>query len=133
MSEAARHNAPPPPALDREAETVTAGPELSDRLLAKLRVTVSGYDLLDTIASGGQATVYRARELTSGLTVAVKVLNGGANADPASRERMRRETAALRALDHPNIVCAIESGRTPTGLDYLVLNYVDGRRLDAVW
>jgi len=118
---------------DLDGDQTVAGPELPAHLLAKLRVSVPGYELTDRIDSGGQATVYRARELTSGLTVAVKLLNGGVNADDGSRERLLREAAALRALNHPNIVCVIESGRTPVGLDYLVLNYVDGRRLDALW
>jgi serine/threonine protein kinase len=115
-----------------DVETL-AGPELPSHLLAKLRVTIPGYDLLGKIASGGQATVYRAREQTSGLTVAVKVLHGGSNAGDDARERFHRETAALKALSHPNIVCVIESGRTPIGLDYLVMNYVDGRPLDVLW
>jgi len=87
------------------------GAELPDRLLAKLRIEIPGYELLDKIESGGQATVYRARELTSGLTVAIKVLNGGAAADDSARDRLLREAAALRALNHPNIVCVIEAGR----------------------
>jgi serine/threonine protein kinase len=109
------------------------GPELPDHLLKKLRIEIPGYKIVAKIASGGQATVYRARELTSGLTVAIKVLNGGPLADPAARQRLQRETAALRALNHPNIVCVIESGRTTAGLDYLVMNYVEGRPLDALW
>jgi serine/threonine-protein kinase len=102
-------------------------------LLVKLRLKVPGYTLLGRIAVGGQATVYRATEETSGLTVAIKVLNGGVHADDAARERMARETAALRALNHPNIVTVIEAGRTAVGLDYIVMNHVDGRPLDAVW
>jgi serine/threonine protein kinase len=109
------------------------GPELPPRLLKKLRVEVPGYQLLDEIGCGGQATVYRARELTSDLTVAIKILHAGPNADDASRERFRRETTALKALNHPNIVCVIESDQTPAGLDFLVMNYVDGRPLDALW
>jgi len=115
-----------------EAETV-AGPELPEHLLAKLRINIPGYELLEKIDSGGQATVYKARELTSGLTVAIKVLNGGLNANDDARERLQREAVALKALNHPNIVCVIESGRTPIGLDYLVMNFVDGRPLDAIW
>jgi len=109
------------------------GPELPDHLTRKLRISVPGYELLDKIASGGQATVYRARELTSGLTVAIKVLNGGINASDGARERLLREAAALRALNDPNIVCVIEAGRTSVGLDFIVMNYVDGRPLDALW
>ena len=117
----------------RPSDELTASLELPAHLLAKLRISIPGYELHEKIDAGGQATVYRARELTSGLTVAVKVLNGGVNADAAARERLHREAAALKALNHPNIVCVIESGRTPMGLDFLVMNYVEGRPLDALW
>ena len=109
------------------------GDELPPAMLARLKLTVPGYDLLDELGSGGQATVYRAREQTSGLTVAIKLLHSGPFADAASRERLRRETLALKALNHPNIVTVIDSGTTPAGLDYLVMNYVEGRPLDALW
>lgn len=107
--------------------------ELPERLLGKLKIEIPGYELLDEIACGGQATVYRAREVTSGLTVAIKLLHAGPYANEASRQRLQREIAALKALNHPNIVCVIEAGQTSTGLDYLVMNYVDGRELDAYW
>lgn len=110
-----------------------AGEELSPDQMARLKLAIPGYDLLNELGSGGQATVYRAREQTSGLTVAIKLLHSGPFADATSRERLRRETLALRALNHPNIVTVIESGTTPAGLDYLVMNYVDGRPLDALW
>jgi serine/threonine protein kinase len=126
MSEAGRSKA------DSQAET-RASAELPDYLLAKLRVSIPGYELVDKIASGGQATVYRARELTSGLTVAIKVLHGGPYASADARTRFLREATALKKLNHPNIVCVIDFGRTPIGLDYLVMNYVSGRPLDAIW
>lgn len=106
---------------------------LPETLLVKLRISIPGYELLDRINAGGQATVYRARELSSGLTVAIKVLHGGPLADESSRQRLIRETATLKALNHPNIVFPIELGRTPIGLDYLVMSYVDGRPLDGLW
>ncbi len=39
----------------------------------------------------------------------------------------------MAALNDPNIVCVIEAGRTSVGLDFIVMNYVDGRPLDALW
>ena len=124
---------PPGQQTDSFDESATLAPELSPAMLDMLRIRIPGYELLDRIDAGGQATVYRGRELTSGLTVAVKILNGGVNAHDSSRQRLKRETVLLRALNHPNIVCVIESGQTPLGLDYLVMNYVDGRTLDALW
>jgi serine/threonine protein kinase len=122
-----------PPNLDPDETENLDGSELPDHLIAKLRVNIPGYELLDKIDTGGQATVYRAKELTSDLTVAIKVLNGGPNANADARDRLLREAAALRALNHPNIVCVIEAGRTSIGLDFIVMNFVDGRPLDALW
>jgi serine/threonine protein kinase len=110
-----------------------SAPELPPHLLSKLKLDIPGYTLVSEIASGGQATVWRATELTSGLTVAIKVLRAGPFADPVARERFRREMLTLQAINHPNIVTVIQSGTTPAGLDFLVMNYVEGRTLDAMW
>ncbi|MBL8880946.1 MAG: protein kinase, partial [Phycisphaerales bacterium] len=82
---------------------------------------------------GGQATVYRARRLKDDRIVAIKVLHAGPHADEEARARLKRETQALMALRHPNIVHALAAGRTRSGLDCLVMNYIDGRPLDALW
>lgn len=125
MSDQTRH-------LDPLAPTA-GGPELDERLSRKLKIRIPGYELLDEIDRGGQATVYRARELTSGLTVAIKLLHAGPYADASARQRLAREIAALKSLNHPNIVCVIDAGQTEDGLDYLVMNYVSGTRLDDLW
>jgi serine/threonine protein kinase len=61
--------------------------------------------------------------------VAVKLLREGPLADFASRSRLQREVSVLAALDHPNIVSVIDSGVTPEGLDYLVMNFITGQPL----
>ena len=106
---------------------------LSARQLAKLRVEVEGYELLERIGMGGQATVYRALQKKDNRIVALKILHAGPHASSEARVRLKREVAALRAMRHPNIVHAIAAGRTRTGLDCLVMNFVDGRPLDALW
>ena len=54
--------------------------------------------------------------------------------DPVGRERFRREGNALARLTHPNIARLIDAGvaQGPTagGQPYLVLEYVDGVRID---
>lgn len=106
---------------------------LPPRWLAKLKVEIDGYELIDRLDSGGQATVYKAIQKKSGKTVAIKVLHGGPHATDEARARLKREINALRAINHPNIVQAIAAGRTRSGLECLVMNFIDGKPLDALW
>ncbi len=117
---------PPPPPDDDDSE-------LPPRWRAKLKLEVEGYELLDRIGEGGQAAVYRAIQKQDGRMVAIKILHAGPHATDEARARLKRETAALRALNHPNIVHAVAAGRTRSGLDCLVMNFVEGRPLDALW
>ena len=50
--------------------------------------------------------------------------------DRAGQERFRREGTALARLSHPNIARLLDAGVTATGQPYLVLEYVDGERID---
>ncbi|MCU0688725.1 MAG: serine/threonine protein kinase, partial [Phycisphaerales bacterium] len=107
--------------------------ELSPRQLAKLKIEIEGYELIKRLDAGGQATVYKAIQKQDGKVVAIKVLHGGPHATDEARARMKREINALRAINHPNIVQAIAAGRTRSGLDCLVMNFIDGQPLDALW
>jgi len=122
---------PDPNSFSNAATSADAG--LPPRLLAKLKLEVEGYELLDRLGAGGQATVYRARRLIDDTIVAIKILHAGPHASENARARLKREINALLALNHPNIVRAIAAGRTRSGLDCLVMNYIDGRPLDALW
>lgn len=113
--------------------TTATGSELPPRLLAKLKVEIDGYELIERLGEGGQATVYRAVQKKDGQMVAIKVLHAGPHATDEARARLKREINALRAINHPNIVHAIAAGRTRSGLDCLVMNFIDGKPLDALW
>jgi serine/threonine protein kinase len=54
----------------------------------------------EILGQGGAATVYRAIDLDTGNSVALKVFHSGWQTD----ERARREAAMLRAFSHPNVV-----------------------------
>ena len=98
---------------------------------AEIRLpNIQGYQLLGEISAGGQATVYKARQETTGRTVAMKVLFGGAFLGKRGRDRFEREVEALARLSHPNIVRIVDRGRTADGSFYLVMDYIDGRMLD---
>jgi eukaryotic-like serine/threonine-protein kinase len=92
--------------------------------------TISHYDLLDKIAEGGMGTVYRGRDNLTGQIVAVKVVPKHLLSNQVFIKRFEQEYNAARAIDHPNIVRALDFGRegdTP----YLVMEFVDGESLGA--
>ena len=87
---------------------------------------VSGYTVVNEIARGGQAVVYRARQHSTEQLVAIKVLFGGRFASPQSRARFDREASILATLNHPDIVGIIDRGRTADGFDYIVMPFIEG-------
>jgi serine/threonine-protein kinase len=86
------------------------------------------YEVLAHLATGGMGAVYKARDTVSGRTVALKVLSPEMAANPALRERFRREARSAAKLRHANIVAIYECGEV-NGLSYLALEYVDGTDL----
>ena len=86
------------------------------------------FEILEEIGRGGMATVYRARDLRSGVPVAVKVLRAG---DAEDVERFAREVILLRELAHPGIVRLVADGRALGGASYLVEEWIDGESLRA--
>ena len=92
--------------------------------------TLPGYEVLGEIHRGGQGVVYRARQLATKRTVAIKLLLDGMLATPARRRRFEREIELVAALEHPSIVTVFDSGTTPDGQHFLVMEHVDGVPLD---
>ena len=86
------------------------------------------YTLLDRHATGGMATVWRARDEWTREIVAIKQLHPHVVADPVARARLEREAEALRTVDHPAIVRPrglIDDPDAPS----LVMDFVSGRPL----
>ncbi len=89
-----------------------------------VRPTVLGerFELTQQAARGGMGSVWRARDLTTGSQVAVKVLSLDGRPDVA---RFEREAAMLAQLHHPNVVRYVTHG-VSDGIHYLVQEWVDG-------
>lgn len=78
------------------------------------------------IGEGATATVYQARDLRLGRTVAIKVLLPYVQA--TARARFLREARSAAALNHPNIM-AIYDEAEEDERHFLVVEYVDGQPL----
>jgi serine/threonine protein kinase len=90
--------------------------------------TIGQYDLIEKVAEGGMGTVYKGRHRISGDIVAVKVVPPHIASNPVYLKRFEQEYTAARALDHPNIVRAVEFGREDS-TPYLVMEFVEGESL----
>jgi Tol biopolymer transport system component/predicted Ser/Thr protein kinase len=88
------------------------------------------YVIEGAIARGGMGEVYRARHTRLDRVVAIKVLPREVAASPVQRERLEREARALSALDHPHI-CAVHDVGHEDGVDFLVMEFLEGETLDA--
>jgi serine/threonine protein kinase/tetratricopeptide (TPR) repeat protein len=89
------------------------------------------YTIDRPLGQGGMGTVWLAHRSDGRFeaTVALKLLNL-ALLDPVGVERFRREGTVLARLNHPHIARLLDAGVTETGQPYLVLEHVDGERLD---
>jgi serine/threonine protein kinase len=88
----------------------------------------------ERLGSGGMGDVYRARHVQFGRLRAVKVIRQHF-VDSGHREVIRRfyqEIKAVGALEHPNIVVAIDSSAPTDSVHYLVMEYIDGIGADAL-
>jgi serine/threonine-protein kinase len=88
------------------------------------------YLLLERLATGGSADVWRARDEQLDREVAVKLLHPHLLSDETSRRRLAAEGRVAASLTHPGIVevYAVEpDGEAPA----LVMELVDGESLNA--
>jgi serine/threonine protein kinase len=89
------------------------------------------YEVLSRIGAGGMGEVYRARDTRLGREVAIKVLPADRISDADRRRRFVQEAQAASALNHPHIITIYEI-ESADGNDFIVMEYVRGKSLDAL-
>ena len=89
---------------------------------------VGSYEIVAPIGAGAMGEVYRARDLTLGRDVAVKVIAAHLLTDASHVSRFDREARLLAALNHPNVAAIYGVERTG-GIQALILELVDGPTL----
>jgi RNA polymerase sigma-70 factor (ECF subfamily) len=86
------------------------------------------YEILAPVGAGGMGEVYRARDARLDRDVALKVLPEHLEGMAEALARFERETKALAAFSHPNLVSIFDVG-TDQGICFAVMEYLHGETL----
>src|SRR5579862_5755976 len=99
-------------------------------------LVLGNYRVLDRLGAGGMGVVFRAEHIQMRKQVAIKVLPLGPDQDPRILGRFMTEIRTIAQLQHPNIVSAIDAGKTTdnrgTVLHFFVMEYVPGQDLEEL-
>lgn len=113
-------------------------------LLEKGDILNEKWEILEHIATGGMAEVYRARQIKLDREVAVKVLSqdflksfeGDENEIQIALERFDREVKAMAQVRHPNVLQVYDHDRAVVkrnggelSIEYIALEYIPGPSL----
>jgi len=85
------------------------------------------YEILDVIARGSMATVWRARDVRLDRVVAIKRPHPTPN-DGTTDAGFASAARSAAAMTHPNLITIFDTGTDATG-PYLVMEFVDGPSL----
>jgi len=97
----------------------------------KIGSTISHYQILAKLGSGGMGIVYKAKDLKLSRMVAIKFLSPELSLDKAAIDRFIHEAQTVSALNHPNI-CILHEIDECDGAHFMVMEFVDGETLRGI-
>jgi len=111
-----------------DSEQRTPGSSEAERWIGR---SIGGFRIERLIGRGGMGAVYFSRRIGGDFEqeVAFKLVSGRFRS-PWLRQRFLEERQTLASLSHPSIARLLDGGITEEGEPYLVMEYIDGLRLD---
>ncbi len=126
LEELLRNAIPPEKRPAKGGSSWSFGQDLTGELLG------GKYRVRGLKGKGAFKTVYEGEDEMLGARVAVAVLNPKGARSPRALEHFQDEAKKLTTIDHENIVRWITFDRTGEGLNYFVMEYLDGEELEVV-
>lgn len=115
-----------------KAEEVWAVYKARERLTRDAKTIgrrIGGYEITGKLGEGGLGVVYKARQLSMGRTVALKVLHEKWVGDDEFRKRFLVEARLVGRLSHQNLIQVFDVGRHKNTLFYS-MEFVDGETVE---
>jgi hypothetical protein len=92
---------------------------------------VRGYHIDEKIGEGAVGTVFRATQIRSGRTVALKIVDPIYVASPHGVQRFLRAAGMRKELVHPNIIRIFDAGESE-GVYYIAMEHIAGREVGHI-
>ena len=130
----AEKQAGPPPAVPVPSFDELKPKQLADLLLKAAkqgespRLDIPGYKIEKELGRGGFGVVFRARRLSDGVMVAIKVMLPRVAVPPVEIDKFLREMTITAQLRHANIVKLFDQGHC-NGIPWFIMEYCEGGSL----
>ncbi|HEY8206229.1 MAG TPA: serine/threonine-protein kinase [Myxococcaceae bacterium] len=123
---------PPPQGQEGSVEVASAAAAAGPAPIPlSVPLVIPGFELQEILGRGGMGEVWKARQVSLGRTVAIKLLPPKLAQDAEFVARFEKEATALASLSHPNIIQIIDRGVAGDHY-YFVMELVEGRSLREV-
>jgi serine/threonine-protein kinase len=87
------------------------------------------YEIKSVLGEGGMGIVYKARHVTLGKNLAIKVLKADVSKDQEIVQRFRQEAQSATAIGNHHIIDISDFGVLADGSTYFVMEFLDGQSL----
>ncbi len=119
------------PDPDRAADNAGRGSRFCPPSAGNRPELLSGYTVIgdSPLGEGGMGVVWKAVQLSTKRTVALKVMSAAGLGSERARLRFEREVELTAKLDHPHIARVYDSG-LERGICFYAMELIDGRTLN---
>jgi len=94
-------------------------------------VLAGKYEIVRIIGQGGMGAVFEGMHRSLGQKVAIKVLHANVARIPEAITRFTREASTAARLQSPHVARVSDVDVLPSGMPFMVMEYLDGLDLDA--